>query len=200
MTIMKELVYAKIPTILIITALVFIVGTLSLSTASATNYWSGKKWNSVQVKMCYDAFSLGDLNIGSTNAINELEQSKNAWNNQPSNWVLTRVNPDDFCKNWNSAVTLGQTGTLAQTWVTSSGNIITDTDTEYNDSYTWSTARSCTPGTYTMDYVANHEFGHWVMFNHPAQTETSVMVPNYDCNKYDTIKSHDSGSLTSIYG
>ncbi len=165
----------------------------------ATDYYSGNKWSGTSVNMCYDSFSLADLNIGATNAINELEEAKNAWNSQPSAWTLNRVNPNDFCKNWNSAVTFGRNGVLATTWTTTSGTTITDTDTEYNDSYSWTTSASCSE-PYTMSYVANHEFGHWVKFNHPAQSATSVMVPSYDCNKYDTIKTHDSSSLTSIYG
>lgn len=195
---MNQVAIAKaLVTTLAITALVFVTGTLTHNTAAATDYYSGNKWSGSTVNMCYDSFSLADLNIGSTNAINELEQAKNAWNNQASVWTLNRVSPNDFCKNWNSAVTLGQNGVLAQTWTTLSGSTITDT--EYNDSYTWTTSASCS-GSYTMDYVANHEFGHWVKLNHPAQSATSVMVPSYDCNKYNSIKTHDSSSLTSVYG
>lgn len=183
----------------IIVGVVFATAALLAQTASATDYYSGNKWSGSTVNMCYDAFSLADLNIGSTSAINELEEAKAAWNSQPSAWTLNRVDPNEFCKNWNSVVTCGRNGVLATAWITTSGSTIVDADTEYNDSYSWTTSASCSE-PFTMSYVANHEFGHWVQFNHPAQSATSVMVPNYDCNKYDTIKAHDGSSLTSIYG
>jgi len=69
-----------------------------------------------------------------------------------------------------------------------------------NTYYTWSSSGLCTTPSYTMDYLMRHEFGHWVVFRHPSSSETSVMVSGYDCNKWNSIKTHDSDSLTSIYG
>lgn len=176
-----------------------VVSVAALSEASATDYYSGDRWSGTTVNMCYDLFSLADLNIGSTSAVNELEQAKSEWNGQSSVWTLNRVNPDDFCDNWNHAVDWGRNGDLAIAWITTSGSTVIDADTEYNLAYDWTTSGSCSE-PFTMDYVANHEFGHWVKFDHPAQSATSVMVPTYDCNKYDELQSHDSSSLEDIYG
>jgi hypothetical protein len=56
----------------------------------------------------------------------------------------------------------GNTGVLAHAMTWSSGNYITETDIEFNDYYTWSTATTPSSGQYDVETILLHEMGHWL--------------------------------------
>ena len=179
---------------------VLAVGSIFMQTAHATHYYSGNRWLGSSIDLCYDSNSLGLMNIGATAAMSELDVARTNWNNQPSVFTLNKISPGGFCHNWNTSAAYGKNGVLATTFTSLTGSTITDTDTEYNRSYSWTTSSNCSPEPYTMHFTALHEFGHWVKFNHAPSSENSVMVPAYNCVKDSAVQSHDSSSLTTIYG
>lgn len=59
---------------------------------------------------------------------------------------------------------LGTIGTLAHAmvWYDEGTGIIYETDIEFNDNYTWSTATTLGEGQHDVESIALHEMGHWL--------------------------------------
>ena len=66
----------------------------------------------------------------------------------------------------------GNSGALATTYAWSSGGVMLETDIVFNDWYNWSTSG----GTYDIETVALHEFGHVVGLDHSG---SGIMRPSY---------------------
>ncbi|MEM2856083.1 MAG: matrixin family metalloprotease [Candidatus Nitrosocaldaceae archaeon] len=194
---------------------------LPITSVYATDYYSGRRWGGTTVDLCYDAYGLSSLRIdGQINQYTKVQQqidiARNDWNNLPSRFTLNKVRSDQWCINWVYGANRGYNGPAAETMLCinsvstcyysfdnmPSDNIVKAAVT-FNTYDSWSTTRECTSwadedGPWTLNYVARHEFGHWVAFKHTATV--SVMYYLYNCNYRDSIKQHDSDSLTSIYG
>ena len=193
---------------------------LPITSVYGTDYYSGRRWSDAIVDLCYDAYGLSHLRIdGQSNQYTKAEQqidiARNDWNNQPSRFTLNKISGQG-CINWIYAANRGYNGPATETMLCinsvstcyysfdnmPSGNIVKAAVT-FNTYDAWRTTRVCTSwtdedGPWTLNYVVRHEFGHWVAFKHTAKM--SAMYTLYDCNYRDSIKPHDSDSLTAIYG
>lgn len=171
----------------------------------ATHYYSGQKWGGTSVDMCYDSNSLGLINInGATNQFSvvsgQLDGGRNDWNDEPSGWTFNKIGTQ-FCSHWNYSAALGSSGPLAVTYRSPlTGNPLTDNDTEFNRNYNWSTTNNCS-SPYYLQSTAAHEYGHWLRLLDVSSGSSSdtIMWYAYSCNA-NTVKAHDSSTLTSIYG
>ncbi len=169
----------------------------------ATHYYTGTRWLSSSINVCYDSSSLKNVNIdGSTNRFSkvasELDQARNDWNALPSRFTLNRVSS---CNNWITGE-YHDTNWFGKVVQTTQAGYIVDSDMIINSKYKYITSSTnClndyVNSKYILDYVARHEFGHYVEFK--DYPENTVMYPSYNCDKWNSIKSHDSSSLTSIY-
>jgi len=76
--------------------------------------------------------------------------------------------------------------------------------TAYNTYYSWTGSLTCTnpslPGPYNARATAHHELGHWVEMRHPSSTENTVMMFNFNCAYWASFKSHDSSTISAVYG
>lgn len=174
--------------------------------AYADHHFSGQKWGTTFVQTCYLSTQLKQLNIdGSSNQIiivnAALDSARNDWNDEPSVWEFNRgISP---CNHTLGSGAFGSGGALGVTTRTPlSGNPLTDNDTRFNRDVNWTSGTSCTSApNFNLKYVATHEFGHWlrlldVSSGFPSDT---IMWHSYDCSA-SSITSHDSSTLTNIYG
>ncbi|GIU71964.1 MAG: hypothetical protein KatS3mg003_1888 [Candidatus Nitrosocaldaceae archaeon] len=168
--------------------------------AYSTHYYTGHRWLFSTINVCYDSYSLKNVNIdGSTNQFSkvasELDQGRASWNNLPSQFTLNRVSS---CNNWVTGE-YHNTDWLGKVVSQYQFGYIVDADMIINTKYNFKTAPECNGSTYgyTLDYVARHEWGHYVEFNDYPFT---VMHPSYDCNRWNGIDSHTSSSVSNIYG
>ncbi len=79
---------------------------------------------------------------------------------------------------------------------------ITDVDFDFDTSgRNWWTNNTCTDAVNpNIEYVATHELGHWLTFDHPTsgtQAHT-VMWPTYNCNALD-VQPADATELDDVY-
>lgn len=176
-----------------------LVTSLTFGQAFATDNYTGHRWFSTSTDTCYDQYSLNLMNLSYTDIVSELDQARSSWNNLPSQFTINKVSS---CNHWITSANYGNTGYLGVTYhAYDVFGYISDMDTEINRYYQFSTAGTCTTPPYTLDYLMRHEFGHWVEFADEYNTsEVTVMYGAYDCNKWNSIKSHDSSSVTTIYG
>ncbi|MEM3092411.1 MAG: matrixin family metalloprotease [Candidatus Nitrosocaldus sp.] len=192
-------------------------------------HYSNRRWQSTTVDLCYDTYSLSYLRIdGTTNqvnkAISQLDIARGDWNNQPSRFTLNRIS-GQYCTNWIYAANIANSNeeyTAATVMLCvreGSGErcaildippdfptgYITRASVTFNTSFNWFTTQKCpsdlTIKDRTLNYVARHEFGHWISFNHTyGSPSSSVMYYNYNCNSRNFVKPDDSSELSSIYG
>ncbi len=173
---------------------------LVIAEQAYSTHYSGYRWFLSSINTCYDSYSLKNINIdGNTNQFSkvasELDQGRNSWNNLPSQFTLNRVSN---CNNWVT----GEYHDTMWLGIVSQYQFgyIVDADMIINTKYNYKTAPECYGFLYgyTLDYVARHEWGHYVEFNdYPSNT---VMYPKYNCDYWNSIKSHDSSSVSNIYG
>jgi hypothetical protein len=166
------------------------------------------KWANPIVDVCYDRYSLNQLNIGATAAENQLDIARNDWNNLPSQFTINkRVNSP--CNNAVYAAHRADTvnaevlvcvGSICTTNAADLPNGYVTKITTFNREKTWTTVRECDPTeALTMSYTARHEWGHWVVLTHGGIPSETVMYPNYNCIN-ELIKPHDSNELSNLYG
>ncbi len=88
----------------------------------------------------------------------ELWQASYTWNNAGADFSMIQAT-NNSNHDWDIGY-VEYAWRIAQTTVTYSGNIISDCDTRFNDDYDFSVGGST--GTYDIQSVALHEFGHWL--------------------------------------
>ena len=182
------------------------------------------RWSGYTVNYCYDTYGLSYLWIdGQRNRIsttvNEINIARNDWNNQPSRFTLNTIQPQ-YCQNWIYAanITAAEEGSAAVVllcvndinncatdfrYLPSSGTVVKAAIT-FNTAKQWRTSVVCDTidfSTFTLNYVARHEFGHWVVFKHYyGLPSDSVMYYAYNCYSRNSVKQIDSNELSQIYG
>lgn len=178
--------------------------TVLSSNIAYANHYSGYRWLLPYTNVCYDSYSLSLINInGYTNrysvVASEIDQARNDWNDQPSIFTINKVSGNN-CNNWITSGYAPSASWLARVIYNQQGGYLVDTDMEINRGYKFVSYGRCTGQPYTLDYVARHEFGHYVMFNDVWWTNpSSTMYGGYDCNIWNGVKSYDSNELSSIY-
>lgn len=194
-------------TIMAMSVMVTALLTVNLMAPAMATHYGGQRWSGTSVDMCYDSNSLNLITLdGSTNQFATistiLDSARNDWNNEPSAFTLNKIG-FAFCSHWNYSAALGSSGPLGVTYrAPLTGTPLTDNDTEFNRNVTWTSSTTCT-GTspYRLLLTSTHEYGHWVRFVDVSSGSPSdtIMWYSYDCAS-NTVKSHDSTSLTSVYG
>ena len=105
--------------------------------------------------------------------------------------VTTHVNDGSNNVYWDDE---GSTGTLATAWAWFAGSTFIDTDMVFNDYYDWSTSGE--GGTYDIETVALHEFGHWVGLDHSTP---GIMAPTYG-GEERSVDSDARAGFEAMYG
>jgi hypothetical protein len=210
--------------ILAVAVIVLVLTILISDYAVYASHYRNLRWSGYTVNYCYDTYGLSYLKIDGyanrvTTAISEINIARNDWNNQPSRFTLNVINPQ-YCQNWIYAANISsaEEGSAAVAllcvnninncstdllYLPSSGTVVKASIT-FNTTKDWRTDVVCdTQGLkkFTLNYVARHEFGHWVVFDHyftyPGNT---VMYPSYNCESRNSVKPIDSNELSQIYG
>jgi hypothetical protein len=210
--------------ILAVTVIVLML-TISISDYAAyASHYRNLRWSGYTVNYCYDTYGLSYLRIDNNNnqvslAVSQINIVRDDWNNQPSRFTLNVIRPQ-YCQNWiyaaniSSAEEEGAAVVLLCVndtnkcstdlrYLPSSGTVVKAAIT-FNTTKDWRTDVVCdTNGfrKFTLNYVAKHEFGHWVVFGHYyGYPGDSVMYVAYNCNSRNSVKPMDSNELSQIYG
>jgi hypothetical protein len=189
--------------ILAVAVIVLVLTILISDYAVYASHYTGYRWLLPYTNVCYDSYSLALVNInGYTNNFNtvasELDQARSDWNNQPSIFTINRVNS---CNNWVTSGYAPSQPWLARVIKTTQAGYIVDADMEINRYYNFVSWGRCSTPPYTLDYVARHEFGHYVEFRDIlGWFPNSTMYGSYNCERWNSVKSYDSNELSSIYG
>ncbi len=185
------------------------------------DHYAQRRWQGTRVDLCYDSYGLSYLRIDNrtnqyTIVKQQLDITRNDWNNQPSRFTL-RLIGGQYCSNWVYAANIRDSipDTVAVAILCISNTCDYDLSRlpygyinkamiYFNTGTEWFTTRECSPfttGKWTLNYVARHEFGHWVSFNHTfGSPSESVMYASYHCSSRNSVKPYDSTELSSIYG
>lgn len=193
------------------------------------HHYSQRRWEGTSVDLCYDSYSLRNLRIDNnpnqyTKVKQQLDIARNDWNDEPSRFTLNLIG-GQYCRNWiyANAMTNGEDKTAAAAAMIcvrqGSGErcaiaelprdfptgYITRASVTFNTRFDWFTTAMCPSDLdikkRTLSYVARHEFGHWVSFDHTfGFPYESVMYASYDCSSRNSVKPADSAELSSIYG
>lgn len=192
------------------------------------DHYAQRRWQGTRVDLCYDSYGLSYLRIDNrtnqyTIVKQQLDIARNDWNNQPSRFTL-RLIDGQYCSNWVYAAHLseGEDKTAAAAMICVRQGFgercaiadvprdfptgyITRASITFNTTFDWFTTEKCPSDLNvkerTLNYVARHEFGHWVTFKHTyGSPSESVMYASYHCSSRNSVKPYDSAELSSIYG
>lgn len=181
--------------------------------AEATHYWTHRKWIKASTQTttnagpyCFGSSLNNVRNLGFQGSINAFGTAQNSINGLPAKWSIgPRMDFTSSCHSRIMAAFFSDPSTLGSVglWVRSDNNfVIVGADITANKNTIWSSGGcDTTPPPYRMSYFYRHEFTHWVEFKHTAfSPPTSSTHHNFNCNAWDAFNSHDSSSLSSIYG
>jgi len=201
-------IYPSAMKILVVTTII-LVFTILISNYVYAHHYSGYRWLLTYTNVCYDVYSLSLVNInGNTNRFNivasEIDQARNDWNNLPSIFTINRVDPNN-CNNWVTSSYGPNERWLGMVTYNQYLGYLVDADMDINRAYSFISSGDCLSeylsNRYILDYVARHEYGHYVMFNDVwFQNPSSTMYGGYSCSRWNSVKSYDSNELSSIYG
>ncbi len=93
-------------------------------------------------------------------------------------------------------------GTLAVTLLNYRGTVMEETDTLFNNAYTWDSYRGSLRSAEDFHRVAIHEFGHTLGLDHPDQAnpkQTVTAIMNSAVSDIDTVQPDDINGVQSIY-
>ncbi len=172
---------------------------------SSPYVFNGQKWFGAWPVVDYKINASGGPTDGCT--LTALQNASNTWNNAGAKFSFdnagTHTRTGSYTQNMVNEITwhnLGNTSTLAQAiwWFYSSTGEIIEADMIFNTYHTWSTAAKTPAGTYDVETVALHEFGHWLSLGH-SSTYEAIMWPNYKGTQR-TLHPDDIAGITTIYG
>lgn len=197
----------KSSTLLAITMTVLVVG-ISSSVAYADHpldvigTWS----NGIGTDVCYDTNELNNISIGgtwnhATEIKKELDDARAEWNNQVSTFALWKDSSCISSDQWVGSANLGLFGDLAVTYISTSGGNLVDTDTDFNTQKQFEIeSNTCNWWDWDIEWVANHEFGHWVSFDHSTATSNTHSVMKGNCvTGWADVQSADASQLDDLY-
>jgi hypothetical protein len=149
--------------------------------------YSGQKWSGTTVSVEVSSWPGG--------WISELAGGMSSWNAASSPFTFNSgASGHEF-----RTAALGGGQPLAVTARTPlTGNPITDMDTTFNTSYTWSTTGS--PTAYDVESAAAHELGHWLRLLHSSDTDATMYatMPVGETKKR-TLETDDLNGINFIY-
>lgn len=157
--------------------------------------YSGKRWWGTTQYTKYDS-SVPNSWIDN----GALYGARKAWNDSGSRF---RLYHDNSSLNIVKAGQYGTTGWLAQATVwTNIIGYISKAEVKFNLSYPWSVTG--TAGTYDVQNIAAHEFGHWLQLNDLYSATDSYKTMYGYAAKGETVKrtlhSDDISGIKHIYG
>lgn len=166
-------------------AVLLIMPTLTLAYSYAGVKWSN---NSVGVDVSSPTWP--------SNWISPLASAMSAWNGAASPFTFSSSASGHRFTSSNMG-----SGALAITTVTSIGSTITDSDTNFNTFYPWSTSGAS--NAYDVQNVATHELGHWLKLNDlsgAGDTEkTMYFSAGLGETKKSTLDADDINGINFIY-
>lgn len=187
-----------------------VISMITVTPVFATHLWTGHKWTRVNSLIYYCVQPGMDSNFH--NAITQAASHINGWVGQ---FELREKVWDDKCVNHITIGTLSSTGcnggciaeykmyyydTSSTANIKSADIIISQ---QFKSQFTFSGCTTPGPDVtknhWNVIYVLHHEFGHWMEAHHAGTAESSVMVPFYDCTRWNSFKSHDISSFNTIY-
>ena len=210
--------------ILAVTAIILVFTIMMSNYVAYADHYVNLRWSGHTVNYCYDTFGLSYLKINgypnqTSLAVNQINIARDDWNNQPSRFTLRVIHPQS-CQNWVYAANISSSEHDGAAVVLLCVNDTNRCSTNFfdlprpgtvvraaitfNTAKDWRTDVVCdTNGSmkFTLNYVARHEFGHWVVFDHYyGIRDDSVMFYTYDCRSRNSVKPMDSNELSRIYG
>jgi hypothetical protein len=176
---------ALIPSILLI-LLVF------TSTPVSAYSYSGYRWLGTSTSYYWDSSTPSDWHSSVNNAAN-------TWNNAGSQF---RFSESGSSSNKIFKGSLGSSGPIAQSSATVLLSILIYDSITFNSDYTWSTSGQS--GSYDVQNIATHEFGHWLDLNDIScgydSEKTMYYVASTGETKKRTLESDDIDGIKYIYG
>lgn len=164
----------------------------------------GISWPGSSAGMYWNRNGTGDC-PGEAKAV---KKSYRAWNNvSGSSFTFsvsgrnTGTGPSYDGKNqlWFS----NASGYVAATYYWSSGSTYKECDLNFNDSYTWNSAKSCPSNEMDVRNIATHELGHcWGAddeYGSSCSSATMYGYVNYGETKKRTLTSDDEAAIKNLY-
>jgi hypothetical protein len=120
-----------------------------------------------------------------------------AWNGASSPFAFSSASNGHQFK----AAVNGGGNPLAVTTITHSGSTISDVDTVFNTSYSWSTSGS--GSAYDVQNVATHELGHWLSLADLSGGGDTEKTMYYSAalgeTKKRTLETDDLNGINAVY-
>lgn len=190
------------------------ISLLFLSASSLFGYvLEGQSWTPDRTVVMQ--LSLGNsatLQDGSTSFNQSAQDALNIWNAYLAHVHFAAVldspvlakSGDDELSALFSLTVFGDsfgTGTLAVTLLNFRDTVLEETDTLFNNAYTWDSYRGpLQPNVIDFRRVAIHEFGHTLGLDHPDQAgQTVTAIMNSKVSDIDTVQADDIAGVQSLY-
>ena len=165
---------------------------------------SGQKWPGSSPVVAYKINDIG----GPPGSRQAVQNAAATWNSAGANFsfVYTGTHSRSGAEERNSInevtwnnMGVGSTLARASWWYYISTNEIFEVDMVFNTAHSWSAGLPIATGSYHVETVALHEFGHWLSLDHSQEAYQSVMWWQY-LGYQPVLFSDDISAIKALYG